>query len=390
MESIFDEILPKEGLGYIKWGLSSEPDAIGMGVADMDFKTAPAVTEALVRTAASGMFSYHFKPDTYYESIVDWYHRTYNLPLNREWILNTPGTWAAFELCLQSFTQKGDGVIIQTPRFEPILNEVEYAGCQIITNPMILRDGKYELDFEDFENKIRTYHPAVYFMVNPHNPTGRVFTKEELTRLGRICLDNHVLMISDEVHSIITYDGHPHTPAFGVCEEMAQNCIVLLSPSKGYNLMDLTYCLIMIPNDKLRKKYEQSMRGYNFNFATNIFSVSAVQAAFSRASDPWVKDVTAYLADNLMYLKQFFSAKLPGIRVIIPEGSYFVWLDFREYNLTPDELRKRIEHQARVVLTWGETFGPDGEGFERLNFACPRATLDTALDRLYQVFKQEE
>lgn len=383
----FDTVLPKKNLGLIKWELTDEPDVICMGVADMDFKSADCIVDALTKAAQSGNFAYHFKPQTYYDAITNWYQRHYDWIIQPEWLCNTPGTWAAVRMCLMTYTRPGDRVMIQAPNFAPIVDIVKHSGCELIVNEMILQDGHYELDYDDFEEKIRIYHPKVFFMVNPHNPTGRVFTHEELTKLGQICFKNNVLIISDEVHGFITYKGYRHLPACSVSDEWADHSIIVTAPSKGFNLMDLTYCYLIIPNHELRSKYERTMRGFNYNFATNLFGVVGVEAAFSEEGDQWLEAVTGYLESNLDYMIDFLRQQIPQIHAIRPEGGYFIWLDCRELGLTPEELFVFFEQKAKVLPTKGETFGAMSAGFERINIACPRKTLEEALHRIQYAVK---
>lgn len=384
MKFDFDKVLPCKDQGLIKWGLSEEKDAICMGVADMDFQTAPCVTEALTRVAGEGRFAYHFKPEGYYQTVENWYERRYQWKIDRSWLLNTPGTWAAFRMCLMTYSRPGDYIIIQAPHFRPIIDTIELAGCRVLKNDMYLENEMYKINFEDFEEKIREYRPSIYFMVNPHNPSGRVFTQEELERLGDICRKYGVVVVSDEVHSIITYGTHFHIPAAAACPSMEENSVVLIAPSKGYNLMDLTYCMLVIRNEALRIRYEKTMQGFNYHFATNIFGVTGVQAAFSREADPWLDALTGYLGENLRYLREFLEAELPEIKMIEPEGGYFVWLDCRGLRKDAEQLRTWFERKAKVVLTWGEGFGHLGNGFERMNIACPKSTLEEALRRIKQ------
>lgn len=379
----FDTVLPKKNLGLIKWELTNDPEVICMGVADMDFQTADCIVDALTKAAQSGNFAYHFKPQTYYDAVTDWYQRHYSWMIRPEWLCNTPGTWAAVRMCLMTYTQPGDRVIVQAPYFAPIVDIVRHSSCELIVNDMILRDNCYELDYLDFEEKIRKYQPKIFFMVNPHNPTGRVFTHEELEKLGQICFENNVLIISDEVHGFITYEGHRHLPACSVSDEWADHSIIVTAPSKGFNLMDLTYCYLIIPNKELRTRYESTMRGFNYNFATNRFGVVGMEAAFSEDGDQWLKAVTGYLESNLNYMLDFLGQKIPQIHAIRPEGGYFVWLDCRELGLGCTELSAFFEHKAKVLPTKGETFGASGNGFVRINIACPRKTLDEALRRIH-------
>ncbi|MDO5349139.1 MAG: MalY/PatB family protein [Lachnospiraceae bacterium] len=378
----FDEEIVRLGSGSIKWDQYNDPDIIALSNADMDFKSAPCIREALVRCAQTGQYGYTLKPDSYYKAIIGWYQRKFGLEVPREWILHTPGIWPAARICFGTYAKPGDKILVQSPHFHPIIVCIQDAGCEPVTNPMPLVDGRYLLDLEDFEQKIIEHKPSVFFMVNPQNPTGRAFSMEELTALGKICAKHGVVMISDEVHSNVLYNGHKHIPALALDKEITDNLILITSASKGYNIMGLTHCILIIPNSELRARYEKSMCGYSLDFAVNTFSVVATEAAFSQEADAWLADLNAYLQGNLDYLIEYVKANIPQIKVIEPESSYLVWLDCRELNKTPEELKELFLKRAKVGLTFGEGYGPLGEGFERINIACTRKTLKEALERI--------
>lgn len=381
MSSIFDKHDSRREFGSIKWNQVDE-DVLALSNADMDFDSAPCIREALVQCAQRGWYGYTIKPDSYYESIVGWYKRKFDLDIPREWILHTPGVWPATRISFGTYAKPGDKILVQAPHFHPIISCIKDAGCIPVTNPMILSDGRYELDFEDFEKKIVEERPAVYFMVNPHNPSARVFTYEELVRLGEICVKNHVVMISDEVHSNVLYGKNVHTPAVALPPKILDNIVLITAPSKGYNVMGLTHCILLIPNEQLRKKYEESMHGYSLDFAVNTFSVTATEAAYSEAADEWLQEVNCYLQANLDFMTEYMATHIPQIKIIQPESSFVVWLDFRALGLSPAELRNMLLNKAKVALAAGEDYGPLGEGFERINIACSRKTLTSALERI--------
>lgn len=378
----FDEQLPRIGTGSCKWDQYGDPDIIAMSTADMDFKAPDCVIDALVAAAQKGTYNYHFKPDSYYESIIGWYRRKHNWEIKREWLSNTPGIWAALRICLSAYNKPGNSVIVQTPHFFPIGPIVAKAGCHLITNPMKQEDGRYSVDLEDFERKVAEKHPSVYFMVTPHNPTCHVFSKQELHELVRICKKYNVIILSDEVHSNVLYDNNVHYPTASISEDAKMNTVIITGASKGYNLMDLTYCILVIPNPELRRKYEEELTAYNYDFASNIFGVVGIEAAFSEAADVWMNDLNTYLQGNLDYLIEYTEKYIPRIKVIRPEGCYLVWLDCRDLDMNPVELKTFFLGKAKIGLTWGESYGVDGEGFERINIGCPRKTLAEGLQRI--------
>ena len=387
MKYNFDEVLSLKGSGSIKWDQWKDEEILGLANADMDFKVADCIVEELIKTAQKGIFDYHYKPDIHYDTIINWYKRKFDWLIKKEWILTTPGIWVAAHISFEAYTRPGDRIIVQTPHFHPIQTIADRMGRYIVTNPMILNDGKYEIDFDDFEQKIVDTRPAVYFMVNLQNPTGRLFMKEEVEKLMEICCKHHVLVISDEVHANLPYQKRKHTPAPSVSKEAMNNAIILNSASKAYNVMDLTYCFMVIPDARLRKIMEETLEGYSLDFATNAFSVAATTAALSEKADQWIEEVTEYLEGNLNYLMTYFEENIPVIKPIRPEGSFLVWLDCRALNMTTEKLNEFFTQKAKVGLTVGAGYGPEGVGFMRLNFGCTRKILEEALQRIKEAIE---
>lgn len=381
MDYNFDEEISLRGSGSIKWDQWEDENILGMANADMDFKAADCVIEALKKTAEQGMFDYHYKPDEHYQTIINWYNRKFGWTIKKEWILSAPGVWVAVHICFEAFTRPGENIIVQTPHFHPIQVIADRMGRHIVTNPMILKNGKYEIDFDDFKQKIIEKRPAVYFMVNLQNPTGRLFTEEEVRSLMEICCMYHVLVISDEVHSNLRY-GRKHTPAPSVSEEAQKNAIILNAASKAYNTMDLTYCVIVAPDKHLRRILTETLESYSLDFATNLFSVAGTTAAFSEEADEWLDEVTGYLETSLDIIFDYFEKNIPQIIPIRPEGSFLVWLDCRDLGMTQEQLMDLFITKARVGVTSGEPYGPEGIGFVRLNFGCTHRILKEALRRI--------
>ncbi len=254
----------------------------------------------------------------------------------------------------------------------------------MVTSSLKLIGDKYEFDFEDFEKQIVEHKVKMYILINPQNPSGRVFTKQELLTMGEICLKHNVLIVSDEIHANTVYSGHKHIPICKVSPQIEDNSIMLCSPSKAFNIQGLTYAVVVIKNKKLNDEFEIARAGYDFNFATNLFSIVATQAAYSEC-EKWLSDCIDYLEDNLNYMEKFIKDNIPEIKLIRPEGAYMAWLDFRSFGKTSQELYDLLFNKYKLALTFGETFGTDGEGFERINFACHRSTLQQALDRLLKM-----
>lgn len=367
------------GTNSLKWDQYNDPDIVAMGVADMDFYAPEPVRQALIRCAQEGFFAYAGKPESYYQAIEQWYERRHGWKIKREWLSNVPGVWTGMRICIESFTEPGDALLVHSPHFHPIPSIVEDSRRRLVFNPLVLKDGRYEIDFEAMEETMVKEQVKAFIMINPQNPTGRVFTREELVRIGELCQKHHVVIISDEVHANILFDGHQHTPA-GMIKEMEQLCAVITAPSKGYNLQGMTYCILVIPNPQMHERFEVGRHGYDMNFATNVFSMAAIEAAYAECDD-WLKECNQYIEENLNYLSDYIQKNIPKISVIRPEGSYMVWLDFRKLGKTPEELKKLLL-DAHVGLTYGDTFGPEGNGFERLNIACDRSMLEEGLKRI--------
>ncbi|GAA0730480.1 pyridoxal phosphate-dependent aminotransferase [Clostridium malenominatum] len=377
---MFDEKVTRLGTNSIKWDRYNNEDIIAMGTADMDFMSPPSVTEALISRAKVGMFAYELISDSYYNAIIDWYAQMYNWNIKKEWLSSSPGIWAGIRICIDSFTMPGDKIIVHSPTFHPIIDIIEQSGRSLVTNSLVLKDGYYSLDFEDFENKIAN-NVKMFILINPQNPSGRVFTNEELIRIGEICNKYKVLVISDEVHGGVVFVGHKHIPYASISEEFAKNSIVITAASKAFNLQGMTHGILIIPNKHLRNIYQTALTGYDFDFATNVFSLAAVEAAY-RYGRPWLDELITYLQCNLLYLIEYFEVNIPKIKVIKPEGSYMVWLDCRELKMNEDELETFFMIKAKVALTFGSSFGKDGEGFVRINIACSRNILKEALERI--------
>lgn len=379
---IFDEKIERLGTNSIKWDRYGDPEVLALGTADMDFKAPECVTEALIARAKTGMFAYELKSEAYYQAILGWYKRRYNYELKKEWLVNAPGVWACMRMCIEAYTKPGDGILLSSPYFHPAADMIRISGRKMVTSSLVAKEGKYVFDMNDFEEKLQEV--KLFILINPQNPTGRVFTKEELQAIGEACLRHHVLIVSDEVHCNVLYDGAVHTPICQVSEKIAAISVLLTAPSKAFNLQGLTYGIGIIPNPKLRKAFEHTLTGYDFDFATNVFSMAALQSAYNEG-EPWLKELTEYLQGNLDFLCMYAEKYMPKVKVFRPEGSYMVWLDFRDLRLSWQELQEKIGKEAKVQLTWGETFGPDGEGFERINIACHRTTLEDALERIRKV-----
>ncbi len=386
----FDELIDRKGTGTMKWDKLGKQfgsdDLLPLWVADMDFRAPQPVIDAIVSRARHGIFGYTRIKDSYYESIISWYRRRYKWDLNREWFVFTPGVVPAIILVIRALTRPGDGVIVQSPVYYPFYESVELNGRHIINNPLKLVKGRYEMDFEDLERKTKDPRARLLILCNPHNPVGRVWNRDELKKLGEICNRNGVTVIADEIHSDLRYPDIPFTNYASISDEFAQNSITCTAASKTFNLAGLQISNIIIPNRMLRQKYENIVDSAKA-VRPNSFAADAVEAAYNYGEE-WLEELLEYLKGNLEYMKQFFSENVPEVKVIEPEGTYLVWLDFRTIEPDSKKLEKMMLGDAKVALDEGYIFREGGEGFERINIACPRKTLNKALKQISEAVKK--
>lgn len=380
----FDTVPNRRGTNCFKYDFAREmgmpEDVLPLWVADMDFPTAPAVLERLHALAEHGIFGYTGVKDAYFSAVHNWYAQRFSWETQRSWLVTTPGVVFAIAIAIRAFTQKGDAILIQQPVYYPFANKVTENDRQLVVNPLVLKNGRYEMDFADMERKIVDYHVKMLLLCSPHNPVGRVWTKEELLRVGEICQKHGVLVVSDEIHADFTYAGHTHRVFASVKSEFADFTITCTAPSKTFNLVGLQNSNIFIPNRQLRHAYKKELSACGCG-GTNCMGMAACQAAYEAGAD-WLEQLKQYLAGNLAYIRQFLREKLPDIALIEPEGTYLVWLDLRKLGLTEQQQRQLIVQDAKLWLDTGTLFGQGGEGFERINIACPRATIEQAMQRL--------
>lgn len=380
----FDTVPNRRGTNCFKYDFAREmgmpEDVLPLWVADMDFPTAPAVLERLHALAEHGIFGYTGVKDAYFSAVHNWYAQRFSWETQRSWLVTTPGVVFAIAIAIRAFTQKGDAILIQQPVYYPFANKVTENDRQLVVNPLVLKNGRYEMDFADMERKIVDYHVKMLLLCSPHNPVGRVWTKEELLRVGEICQKHGVLVVSDEIHADFTYAGHTHRVFASVKSEFADFTITCTAPSKTFNLAGLQNSNIFIPNRQLRHAYKKELSACGCG-GTNCMGMAACQAAYEAGAD-WLEQLKQYLAGNLAYIRQFLREKLPEIALIEPEGTYLVWLDLRKLGLTEQQQRQLIVQDAKLWLDTGTLFGQGGDGFERINIACPRTTIEQAMQRL--------
>ncbi|MHC1719797.1 MAG: MalY/PatB family protein [Clostridiaceae bacterium] len=382
----FDTIFNRRNMGSSKWdsiekelGPGSE-DVIPLSVADMEFKVAPEIVAAIKKRADFAVFGYTDGTESYYDSIISWMERRHNWKIKKEWISLTPGVVFAFYTAIRALTHPGDKIIIQQPVYYPFEMAIKRNSCQLVNNELIYKDGKYHIDYEDLEEKVKDPAVKALLFCSPHNPVGRVWTEEELYKVGEICLKAGVPVISDEIHFDFVFKPHKHTVFASISKEFEQNCFVLTAPSKTFNLAGLQCSNIIIPNPKLKAKFDIANQYTGFNHL-NHFAYTGCEAAY-KEGEKWLGELLVYLEGNLNYIKDFIAENLPQLKMIETQGTYLVWIDCSALGLSDKELEKLIKEKAKLYLDEGYIFGKSGSGFERINAACPRALLEESMNRL--------
>jgi len=379
----FDKVVNRFNTESVKWDLVKEKygnkDVIPMWVADMDFEVAKPISEAIKKRASHEIYGYTLKGESYYEAVINWMDRHHNWHIKKEWINYTPGIVPALNYIIRTYANTGDEIIIQTPVYHPFYSSVKNNGCVIVENPLIYENGSYKMDYEDLKKKI-TRRTKILILCNPHNPVGRVWSKEELIKLGQICIDNNILVVSDEIHFDLIYKGNEHTVFASISEEFAQNSVICTAPSKTFNIAGLQVSNIIIPNDKLRNLYNITLENNSLT-EINSFAAVALEAAYNEGEE-WLNQLMQYLEENLNFLMKYFEERIPKIKVIKPEGTYLVWIDCLALNMCPSELEEFFVKKVKVGFNDGILFGVEGARFQRINIACARSVLNEALKRI--------
>jgi cystathionine beta-lyase len=384
MKYDFNKEVIRRNTKSVKWDLAEEA-VLPMWVADMDFEAPEAVSEAIIRRAGHAVYGYTKTDESYFDSIKNWWERRHNYKLEKEWIRFSPGVVPAVHMLIRALTEPGDKVIIQSPVYHPFFSAIRNNGCELVENPLLFEENRYIMDFIDLEAKVKDPKVKVMILCSPHNPVGRVWTKEELTRLGELCIANNVTVIADEIHCDLIYKEYKHIPFPSICEEFAQNCILCIAPTKTFNIAGIQASSVVIANDALRQKFDKMLQSIG-GLSPNIFAMEATEAAYNYG-EQWLDELLDYLKVNLDLLTEYLTEKIPAMKVIKPEGTYLVWVDCREMGMSPKELNKFFLKTAKVWFNEGNIFGSSGEGFVRINIACQRSILKEGLERLIKAFE---
>ncbi|VDG97794.1 Cystathionine beta-lyase PatB [Lysinibacillus sphaericus] len=388
MKYNFDTVVDRMKSSSVKWdgaeALFGEKDLLPLWVADMDFKVPDEVSKAVADKAAHGIFGYTIREESYYQSIIDWMKSRHNWTIKKEWICHSPGVVTALSLAVQAFTKPGDKVIVQPPVYYPFMKVTETNNREVVYNPLVNNNGSYEMDFEDLTSKIDE-SVKLLMLCNPHNPGGFVWNKDDLQRLGDICMEHGILVISDEIHSDLVFKKGSHIPFASLSEKFAQNSITCTAPSKTFNLAGLQTSNIIIPNEELREKFTMETERNSIGMP-NSFGPVATEAAYTHGG-PWLEDVLEYVEGNLKFVTDYFADNIPALKVLPLEATYLAWIDCTELGMTPEELETFFLSKAHVALNQGKAFGPGGEGFVRMNLACSRSIVEKASKQIQDAVK---
>lgn len=384
----FDTVTDRKNTNAIKYDLAKKrgkpEDAVSLWVADMDFPTAPCIQKAVAEKAAHGIWGYSRPDNRYYDALKKWYKERHNFEVQNEWVVNTPGVCFALATAIKAFTNEGESVLIQKPVYYPFFNIINSLQRKVVNSSLILKNNHYEIDFDDFERKIVQENVKMFILCSPHNPGGRVWTKQELQKISEICLAHNVLVVSDEIHSDITFGSNVHTVYGSLSEQALKNSIICTAPSKSFNLAGLQFSNIFIADEKLRKAFSEELDKTGYD-EPSVFGIVAATAAYSEGAD-WFDSVKSYIWENILFAKNYIEENASQIKVLVPEGTYLLWLDFSKTGLSDSEINDRVLNKAKVWLDRGSMFGKEGEKFQRINCATPRIILEDALKRICSQF----
>ncbi len=385
----FDRVIDRRNTRCLKYDFAKRrgmpEDVLPLWVADMDFETSSYIEDALVERAREGIFGYSEVQTPYYEIVRDWMVRHHDWKPQERWLVKTPGVVFALAMAVKAYTEPGDAVLIQLPVYYPFSEVINDNGRRVVSNNLYPGDdNKYHIDYEDFEQKIIQEKIKLFILCSPHNPVGRVWTKEELIKLGDICVKHGVVVVSDEIHQDFVFHGR-HIVFASLKKEFEDISITCTSPSKTFNLASMMMANIFIPNRELRHKFRKQLDAAGTS-QLGVMGLVACETAYGYGEE-WYRHVTAYIKDNIEYVRLYTEQNLTGVKMIDTEGTYLVWLDFRGTGLSVEEIERRVVYEAKLWLDSGSIFGEAGRGFQRINVACPRCVLNEALDRLKDTFE---
>jgi len=378
MKFNFDEIIPRKGTNSIKWDSADNEEVLPMWVSDMDFQTVPAVVEAIIKRAKHGIFGYTKASEVYFDAVMSWYKKRYDFTIKKDYILHTIGVVPALTVIIKALTESDDKVIIQTPVYNCFFSSVRNNGCIFETNELICKNGAYQIDYNDLEKKSSDPKTKLMLLCSPHNPVGRVWKHEELKKIGEICLQNNVIVVSDEIHCDIVYQGHKHIPFASINDDFLQNSVTCSAPSKTFNLASIQIANIIVANTDIRSKIRKALHENEIHLI-NAFAAEALIAAYSEGEE-WLDELKEYLYENYITLLNFFKQYLPHLKVFPLEATYLVWIDCSALKITSKEIAKTLLEKGKLWIQSGDMYGAAGEGFIRINIGTQRETLMKGLN----------
>lgn len=382
----FDKIVDRLNTDNVKYDLREayfgKSDVLPMWVADMDFETPDFIQEAIRKRAWHPIYGYSFRPEAYFTSIVKWVERRHHWKLEKDWILFSPGIVPALNMATLTYTKPGDGILVQPPVYFPFFSAVNNHNRKLIENQLVYQDGKYNIDFNDFEKKAKD--AKLFFLSNPHNPVGRLWTKDELQKMGKICVENDVIIIADEIHCDLVLPGYKYIPMASLSKEISAKTVTCIAPSKTFNLAGMATSSLVIEDEGLRKQFAQTIDHVHVG-SGNLFGNVASIAAYTHG-DQWLDELLNYIDNNFKLLGNFIEREIPDLQLIKAEATYLAWIDFSKTGLTDEEIKQKLLNEAQLGLSPGPVFGRGGEGFQRMNLATPKVNVLSALDRLKSVF----
>ena len=387
--SIFDELYERRNTRSVKWDMIKEvfqsEDILPMWVADMDFKAPDEVNNALVKRAQHGIYGYTVIDDDVSDSIINWLQKRHGWKIDKTWLSYSPGVVTSLHMAVQAFTEPNDKILIQTPVYTPFYNIITEHDREVVKNPLINKDNYYRIDFDDFEEKLKGGVKA-FILCSPHNPVGRVWKKQELEEIAKLCLKYNVMIFSDEIHSDLTFPGERHIPIASLSEEIADRTITCMAPSKTFNLAGLDASYVITTDKDKRKKLEATFSKQGLHNMLNTMGNTALEAAYTHG-EAWLDELVALLKSHTDYVTEMFAKHTPQLKVVQSEGTYLLWVDCSELGMNSEELNTFMIEKARVGLNAGVSYGEEGEKHMRINIACPRATLEEGVDRIIKAVK---
>ncbi|WP_110928652.1 MalY/PatB family protein [Bacillus massiliglaciei] len=387
MSQFFDELYERRKTGAIKWDalktIYGTEDILPMWVADMDFSSPPGVQEALLNRAQHPIFGYTSLSDKAVEAITDWVLYRHQWKVQHESILFCPGVVTGIATVIQACTEPGDKVMLQSPVYTPFFTMIKNNGREVVNSPLLVENNQFSIDFKVFEDKLKQ-GVKLFLLCSPHNPGGRVWTKEELLKIGELCKKYEVTIVSDEIHADLYFPGHKHVPAASINPDLENQTITLMAPSKTFNIAGLQASFMVVSNPELRKKISAVQGAIGFH-GLNLFAITALEAAYREGAD-WLNELLTYIEENVRITQAFIETEIPALNVFKPEASYLVWIDCRTLGHNDKEIQRLLVEKGKLGLEPGNKYGQGGEGFVRMNIGCPREVLMDGLNRLKKAF----